>query len=109
MICPHCKAVFCDDRDYPPDSERRRRYCSERCRKFAKDRRSRRLRRARERSVPGACPRPYKLRFETMELAEAGAATAGEALSIPLHAYPCKCGWWHMTKKEPSQMAALEP
>jgi hypothetical protein len=52
------------------------------------------------------CPRPDKLRFATHVVAEATAAEVGANRDINLYVYPCRCGWWHLTKKEPSRLAA---
>jgi hypothetical protein len=60
----------------------------------------------REKPAPGACPRPDKLRFATQVVAEAVAAEVGGRRDVALYVYPCRCGWWHLTKQEQSQLAA---
>jgi hypothetical protein len=62
--------------------------------------------RLRKKAAPGTCPRPQKLRFATQVVAEAVAAGVGAKRDITLYVYPCRCGWWHLTKKAPSQLAA---
>ena len=74
--------------------------------KGATEERSRRRRHLREKAAPGACPWPHKLKFATQVVAEAAAADVSSKRDITLYVYPCQCGWWHMTKKEPSQLAA---
>ena len=57
--------------------------------------------------MSSACPTAAKRRYATLAAADRAAAELTVfAGGIRMRAYPCPCGWWHLTRRHASHTPA---
>jgi hypothetical protein len=101
MTCEHCGAVFCwDGADQVfLGGDERKRYCSQACKRNAKNKRHD-LRGSHIRRL-SVCAGQGKQRWTDEHAASLAAARWEQQFGSRRYPYECACGWWHITKVPP--------
>src|ERR1700704_2853510 len=100
MTCEHCGAVFCwDGADQVFLGAGEKRFCSQACKRNARNKRH--GQRESHRLRLSACAEQGKQRWTDERAASIAAGRWEQQFGSRRYAYECACGWWHITKVPP--------
>jgi len=55
------------------------------------------------------CPRPWKIRYDSRELADIGAAESADKFDERFWPYRCRCGVWHLSTRRRGSKGTRSP